>query len=273
MLFVPQLHVGPLYSTPELALVIGNVFAYLVSPKQKVVLRLTRKKKMSCDIMDFVFKPSQRLTFEPGQYMEVTLAHPKPDSRGNRRFFTLASSPTEDTLHLGVRFDAKGSSFKRALARIDSRSKIMAGQIAGDFTLPRNPRQKLVFIAGGVGITPFRSMLKYLIDRDEPRDIVLLYATTTADEIAYKDILDQAQTNLGIHTLYTLTDTKALPRNWPGLIGRIDEEMIEEAIPDYDERTYYISGPLSMVKATERMLKHMHIKNNQIKTDFFPGLV
>jgi ferredoxin-NADP reductase/Na+-translocating ferredoxin:NAD+ oxidoreductase RnfD subunit len=273
ILFVPQIHVGPIYSTPELALVIGNVYSYIVSPRQKVVLRLKRKSRISSDIVDFVFKPSQRPAFEPGQYMEFTLAHPKPDSRGNRRYFTLASSPTEDSLHLGVRFYANSSSFKRTLYRIDGRTKIIAGQIAGDFTLPRDPRQKLVFIAGGIGITPFRSMLKYLLDKNQRRDIALFYANKTADEIAYKDILSEAQTKLGIKVFYTLTNTQVIPRNWRGLVGRIDERMIQQAVPDYQERTFYLSGPLDMVRAYEHILKNMGVKRDQIKTDFFPGLV
>ncbi len=273
ILFIPQIHVGPIYSTPELALVIGNVYSYIVSPKQKVALKLKRKSKMASDIVDFVFRPAQRLVFEPGQYMEFTLAHVKPDSRGNRRFFTLASSPTEENLHLGVRFYANSSSFKKALYRIDGRAKIMAGQIAGDFTLPKDPRQKLVFIAGGIGITPFRSMLKYLLDMNQRRDIVLIYANRTADEIAYKDILGEAQTKLGIKAFYTLTNTKALPRNWRGLVGRIDEQMIQAVVPDYEERTFYLSGSLDMVRAYEHILKNMHVKNEWIKKDFFPGIV
>jgi ferredoxin-NADP reductase len=273
ILFVPQIHLGPIYSTPELALVIGNIYSYIVSPKQRVALKLRRKSKMSSDIVDFVFKPSQRLVFEPGQYMEFTLAHPKPDSRGNRRFFTLASSPTEEYLHLGVRFYANSSSFKKALYRIDGRSKIVAGQIAGDFTLLHDPRQKLVFIAGGIGITPFRSMLKYLLDTNQRRDIVLIYANRTADEIAYKDVLGEAQTKLGVKAFYTLTDTQALPRNWPGLVGRIDEYMIQATVPDYKERTFYLSGSLNMVRAYEHILKNMRVKSDHIKKDFFPGLM
>src|SRR5713226_5392040 len=273
ILFIPQIHVGPIYSTPELALVIGNVYSYIVSPKQKVALKLKRKSKMASDIVDFVFRPAQRLVFEPGQYMEFTLAHAKPDSRGNRRFFTLASSPTEENLHLGVRFYANSSSFKNALYRIDSRSKIIAGQIAGDFTLPQDPKQKLVFIAGGIGITPFRSMLKYLLDRKEQRDIVLFYANRTADEIAYKDILGEGQTQLGIKAFYTLTNTNVIPRNWRGLVRRIDEHMILGAVPDYMERTFYVSGPPDMVRAYDHILKNMGVKSNQIKKDFFPGLV
>ena len=272
VLFIPQLHLGPIYSTPELALVIGNLYSYIVSPKQRVALKLKRKSKIASNIVDFIFKPSQRLVFKPGQYMEFTLAHPKPDSRGNRRYFTLASSPTEGNLHLGVRFYADGSSFKQSLSRLDSRTTMMAGQIAGDFTLPDDSEQKLVFIAGGVGITPFRSMLKYLLDTQQPRDIVLLYANKTVDEIAYKDILSEAQTRLGIKVFYTLTDTEAIPRNWRGFTGRIHEGMILKAIPDYQERRYYLSGPPDMVRAYEHILKNMGVTNAQIKKDFFPGL-
>jgi ferredoxin-NADP reductase/Na+-translocating ferredoxin:NAD+ oxidoreductase RnfD subunit len=273
VLFVPQMHVGPIYSTPELALVIGNLYSYLVSPKHKVMLKLRRRSKVAANIVDFVFKPSHRLTFEPGQYMEFTLGHPQPDSRGNRRYFTLASSPTEENLRLGVRFYPEGSSFKRALYRLDNRTPIFAGQVAGDFTLPKDADQKLVFIAGGIGITPFRSMLKYLIDTQEPRDIVLFYANKTVDEIAYMDVLTQAQMLPDIRVFYTLTDTEALPRNWHGLAGRINARMIGKLVPDYQDRTFYLSGPPDMVRATERMLKNMQVNPQHMKKDFFPGLV
>ena len=272
ILFVPQIHIGPVYSTPELALVIGNVYAYLVSPKQKVMLKLKRRSKVASDIVDFVFQPSQRLAFEPGQYVEFTLDLEKPDSRGNRRFFTLASAPTEEDLRLGVRFYNNGSSFKRTLLRINNSTKMLAGQVAGDFTLPKDPRQKLVFIAGGIGITPFRSMLKYLLDTNQPRDIVLFYINRTADEIAYRDVFGDAQTWLGVKVFYTLTGTKSVPRNWPGLVGRIDELTLQQAVPDYQERTYYISGPPEMVRAYEHMLKHMRVPAGQINKDFFQGL-
>ncbi len=273
ILIIPQLHIGSIYSTPELALVVGNVFSYLVSPKLKVMLKLVKKNKLAPGIVDFVFKPSQKLAFVPGQYMEFTLGHPRPDSRGNRRYFTLASSPTENVIHIGVRFYEQGSSFKRAMSKMDSRMNILAAQIAGDFTLPPDPQQKLVFIAGGIGITPFRSMLKYILDMQQRRDIVLFYINKTANEIVYKDVLSAAQTKIGVKTFYTLTDTASAPRNWTGLVGRISEQTILNTLPDYTERTYYISGPPDMVRACEHVLKNVGVKHDQIKKDFFPGLV
>src|SRR5260370_1410080 len=121
--------------------------------------------------------------------MEFTLAHPHSDSRGNRRYFTLASSPTENLVHLGIRFYDQGSSFKQAMFQMNGKTQFVAAQIAGDFTLPTDPSQKLVFIAGGIGITPFRSMLKYLLDTHQRRDIVMFYANRRVDEIVYKDVL------------------------------------------------------------------------------------
>ncbi len=272
-LFVPQVHLGSIYSTPEIALVIGNLFSYLVSPKKKFMLALQRKTKLSPDTVDFAFAAPNSIAFAPGQYMEWTLDHTRADSRGNRRFFTLASSPTENTLHLGVKFYEQGSTYKRALWRLNRRTTLLAGQIAGDFTLPDDPNTKLVFIAGGIGITPFRSMLKYLVDTKQRRDVVLFYANKTVGDIVYQDVLTEANRKLGVQTIYTLTDTSSVPRNWSGHVGRIDPNMIARAVPDYRERIFYLSGPPEMVRSYERMLKRMHVSGRQIKKDFFAGLV
>jgi ferredoxin-NADP reductase len=205
--------------------------------------------------------------------MEWTLGHPHADSRGNRRYFTLASSPTEKTLHLGVKFSERGSTFKKAMLALNKQSTILAGQIAGDFTLPADPRQKLVFIAGGIGITPFRSMLKYLLDTRQRRDISVIYANRTADDIVYSDVLDDAYLKFGIPTAYTLTDISAIPPDWSGDVGRIDAQMIARIVPDYHERTFFLSGPPEMVRSTEYALKRLHVSGSRIKKDFFPGLV
>ncbi|HET9111026.1 MAG TPA: oxidoreductase [Ktedonobacterales bacterium] len=271
-LIVPQIHLGALYSTPELALSVGNVYSYIVSPKRKLALRLRKRTRLAPDILEFVFRPAQRLAFEPGQYMEFTLGHQKPDGRGNRRYFTLASSPTEDQMRLGVRFYPQGSSFKRALARMDGRTDLLAGQIAGDFTLPRDPNRKLAFIAGGIGVTPFRSMLKYLIDTRQGRDIVMLYANRAPQDIVYQDVLSEAEKRLGARVVHTLTDPAMVPNSWQGAQGRVDAQMIAATIPDYRNRTFYLSGPPEMVRATAEALGTLGVRRSQIKRDYFPGL-
>lgn len=270
LLFAPQIHFGSIYSTPELALIIGNIFSYLVSPKTKLILKLKEKIQIAPDIYDFVFSVNKKLNFTPGQYMEWTLGHNHSDSRGNRRYFTLASSPTEDNLRIGVKFYDNSSSFKKSMLNMDNEREIVASQIAGDFTLQKDKNQKLVFIAGGIGITPFRSIIKYLIDKNESRDIVLFYTNKNETEIVYEDLFNQAK-DLGIKTVYVLTDKENIPNGWMGKVGRINEEMIEEEVSDFKERIFYLSGPHFMVTGFEEVLKNMGVNKNQIKTDFFPG--
>lgn len=116
-------------------------------------------------------------------------------------------------------------------------------------------------------------MLKYLLDMRQRRDIVLLYVNKTVDEIVYTDILSAAQAKLGIKIFYSLTDKTALPPNWAGFVGRINGQMLMKIVPHYNECTFYLSGSPDMVKTYERVLKHMDVKQSQIKKDFFPGLV
>lgn len=273
LLAVPQVHILGFFFTPELALCIGNIFAYMVSPKGRLVLTVSDKLQVAKNIMDIIFIPPKKFVYLPGQYMEWTLPHAHPDSRGNRRYFTLASSPTEETIRLGVKFYQHGSSYKRALAALDQQTPVIGAQLAGEFTLPKNPTQKIAFLAGGIGITPFRSMIKYLLDTNESRDIVLFYVNKVFEEIAYQEIFTAAQHKFSMKTVYTLTTQDAVPVGWTGAVGRIDVAMIRREMPDFAERLFYLSGPQTMVSANEQVLKNLGIKDSHIKKDFFPGLV
>ncbi|MFI5265167.1 MAG: FAD-dependent oxidoreductase [Candidatus Levyibacteriota bacterium] len=273
VLFAPQFHIGTFYLAPEMALVIGNIFSYIVSPKDKVVSTVKQKLQIAPDMLDFLIAPTKKLAFTPGQYMEWTLPHKNTDSRGNRRYFTIASSPTEDTLRLGVKFYPNGSSYKKAMAVLGTNTPIVGAQLSGDFVLPKDVNQKLVFIAGGIGITPFRSILKYLIDIKQKRPIIQFYANKNASEIAYADVFNAAQQELGIKTVYTLTDTSSIPSDWKGKTGRIDATMITEEVPDFKERIFYLSGPHAMVEAYKETLRNMGVPSKHIKVDFFPGFM
>lgn len=271
-LFAAQnFHIGSFYFTPELALLAGNIFVYAVSPKQKYLLKLKQKVRTGIDTMDFVFELDKLQKFRPGQYLEWTLAHQKPDNRGNRRYFTIASSPTEPEFRLGVKFYPQASSFKRALIKLKPGDEIMAAQLAGDFTLPHDKSRKLAFIAGGIGITPFRSMIKYLLDQNQQREVVLFYSSKAANEINYQEVFSEAESRLGIKTVYTLTDETKIPDGWGGHRGKLTTQTIADEMPDYKQRTFYLSGPRGMVTAFEQSLKDLGIPRRQIKIDYFPG--
>lgn len=273
LFYTPYFRISGISFTPEMALIAGNIFSYLVSPKEKLLLYLRERIRISSDTFDFIFTPSKKFSYVPGQYMEWTLPHENPDTRGNRRFFTLASSPTENNIRLGIKFYEKGSSYKKALLGMDGDLPMMAGQRAGDFTLPRNKNEKLAFIAGGIGITPFRSMLKYLCDKKERRDIVLFYSNKNEGEIAYRDILLEAEKTIGAKIVYALTDVNSIQPGWKGEKGRIGPDMIATYLPDYLDRLFYLSGPHAMVTAFEKVLLGMGIPEKKIVKDFFPGFV
>ena len=271
-LFTPLFHIGSLYTTPELAMVIGNVFSYLVSPKAKLVLKLKAKIQIAPDIYEFIFSPSRKLSYAPGQYMEWTLGHEDPDSRGNRRYFTLASSPTESDLRLGVKFYQNSSSYKKAMLSMGNEHEIVAAQLAGDFVLPKDPKQKCVFIAGGIGVTPYRSMVQYLLDTRQKRPITHFYAIRKPDEIVYRDVFDRAEKELGIKTIYTLTDQQTIPSGWGGRVGRVSPQWIKKLVPGYQQALYYLSGPIGMIASFQDMLHQLGIDDAQIRIDYFAGL-
>lgn len=260
-LFAPQIHLGSFYTTPEIALVIGNIYSYFVSPKLKLILKLKSKLRLTDDIYDFVFDLPKPITFKPGQYMEFTLDHSSPDDRGNRRYLSLASSPTEGELRIGVKFANPPSSFKRALMNLSTDQKIVAGQLIGDFTIPSDPNKKLAFIAGGIGITPYRSILKYLVDRKEKRDIVVIYSAKSSQSFVYQSILAEAEKVLGIKTIF----------NDAGSDGYIDATRLAAEIPDYRDRTFYISGSRSVVDSFKNILKRLGVHSRRVVTDYFPG--
>ncbi len=271
VLFAPAVHIGALYFTPELALLVGNIFAYVVSPKVRVMLTLIKKEQIALGVYHFIFKSDQRLAFAAGQYLEWTLPHEKPDARGNRRYFTIASSPTESEIHLGVKVYEPASTFKKGLLALTEGMQITASQVAGEFVLPHDTKEKLVFIAGGIGITPFRSITHYMLDTRDTRSVILLYSNKVAREVAYKDIFDRAEDMLDFKAVYALTNE---PTPIPGTHhGIIDIELIKKEVPDFLERTFYISGPHGMVVAFEKTLNDLGIPPSHIKVDFFPGFV
>lgn len=248
--------------TLELSLLAGNVFAFFTKPQGRLALRLNQKISEAANTMTLLFEKPANFSFAPGQYLEWVLHHPHTDSRGIKRYFTIASSPTEKDLQISTRLaPERSSSFKLALKAMQSGDEISASELDGDFVLPQDPKIPLVFIAGGIGITPFRSMIKYLLDKNEKRDMVLLYSNKSEAQVAFKELFEKAK-RVGLKTVYVITEQD----------GYIDPGLIKKEIPDWAARTFYVSGPEPMVEAFEKMLMdEMGIKGGMIKRDYFPG--
>jgi ferredoxin-NADP reductase/multidrug transporter EmrE-like cation transporter len=270
-LYQPQLTIMGQNLTPEQALMAGNLFSWLVSPSFKVRLPLKERKVIGRGIISFTFPRPPKMQHRLGQYMEWSLPLQKKDSRGNRRYFSLASSPTEDDILIAARFAPRPSQFKEALSALPPGGEIIAGELGGDFVLPRDPARPLAFIAGGIGITPFRSMIKYLYDTGERRDIVLLYSNYTEDEIVFQDVFDPAGRSVGLKTVYTLTDKDKVRSDWCGKSGFIDAEMIRTEVPDFASRIFFVSGSPGLVNTMKRVLRTVGVKRASIHTDYFPG--
>jgi ferredoxin-NADP reductase len=268
-LATPNVHIGDFYFTPEIAFLVGNVFAFAVAPQGRFKLTLLRVEELAAGCYNFVFATDRKPQFRAGQYLDWTLDVAKPDDRGNRRPFTIASAPNGNEVHLGVKFYKKPSAFKRSLLNMQRGDVIYGSQVAGDFTLPKDKTEKLAFIAGGIGVTPFSSMMQDMINTQDNRSVVMLYGNNTVKEIAYADVFDEAERQLGIRTVYAVADSTETYSNMHR--GFIDKALIQREVPDFKDRTFYISGPRSMVLRFKDELRALGVSRSRIRVDFFPG--
>lgn len=250
LLFASQLHTDLISTTPQTVLLVGNVLVALAAPTYATMLRLVELRQLSPDIIEAIFTKPRNLSYEPGQYMEFTLPHRNVDDRGNRRTFSIASAPNEPNVRIAFRCYPKGSSFKRAFTGLQPGAHIRAAHPDGEFTLPPGDAP-LLFVAGGIGITPFSSIIAAL---DKPRDIVLLYFGRTPEDFVFREEFERARA-LGVQTHY-LTDP-------------LDAAGLGQLVPDVAHRVAYISGPPGMVRGYKQTLHVLGVP--YIKTDRFSG--
>ena len=266
-LFVWAPTFGPITIYPEVALLAGNIYAYITSDKRRYRLTLSRIERISDRVYSYIFISSHKIAFQAGQYMEWTLDHVPADGRGNRRSFTIASSPTEDTIQVGLKYYDPSSTFKSVFASMKPGDTIVAGQVTGSFTLNGMEGKKLAFIAGGVGITPFRSMIKQIIDEDGQQDIVVLYSVADLQEQAYRDVFYEAQSH-GVRLITIASNITVAPEV---ISGPITTALIQAQIPDFKDRTFFVSGPNSMVQGVRQSLSQGGVSRTRIHTDYFSG--
>jgi len=203
-------------------------------------------------------------SYAPGQFFFITI---KIDGKEAVHHFSFSSSPTEKGR---IEFTKRITphEFSQALAAMKPGAPAHVRGPLGAFTLPPQKR-KLAFLSGGIGITPLRSMLRYIADGQDRWDIVLLYGNGTADEIVFRDELDAiARSDSGLRIVHVLSSP---PPGWTGKTGFIDSKVVAEAAPDYAERLHYISGPPKMVTSLEDQLTALSVPRTQLRRDSFTG--
>ena len=216
------------------------------------------------DVKSIRFDRPEDFDCNPGQYMIITI---KNETMELRKPFTISSSPTErDFLELTKRLT--DHQFSKALESLKIGDKVLVEAPFGEFTF-EGEYDKIALLAGGIGITPLRSIIRYATDNQLKTDIILLYSSRFDDDIIFKNELEEMQrVNNNLKVVHTLTQSS---ENWKGLIGRIDKEMVQKIIPDYVDRVFYICGPSKMVEAMVEILKNLKIPEKQIKHEYFPG--
>ena len=255
--------------SPELALLLGNMLAYPFTLRRKLRLPLLEKHAVADNTYEFVFAKPADFTFKAGQYLEWMLPHNGADNRGIRRYFTIASAPSNDTIRLCVRFAPAMSSFKRALRNLKLGETIIASQLAGDFTLPKDATGKIACVAGGIGITPFMSHLEEMEHAGVTYDTTLFYCSNITTEIAYKDRFDELAKRLPLTVVHVLAKEQLDGYE----TGFLTTDIIRRRAPDFLARDWYLSGPPSMVNSYKKLLRGLGVPGNRIVCDFFSGLV
>jgi ferredoxin-NADP reductase len=269
VLFGMPLHFGPVYGSYELALVVGNLLAFLVGQRRGIRLTFVGRKRLTPTTWELSFRPQRPVAYAAGQYMELSLPHAKADLRGQRRVFSIASAvspgaPDEpDLVRFGLKTATPSSSFKTALLGLEPGDTLRGTGVGGDFVLPGDAARPLLLVAGGIGITPFASQLPAAAERD----VVLVYSVSSPDEIAYRDVLARAGVRI---LLVSPTDPGALPADWTYAgPGPLSEEHLELHVPDAARRHAYVSGSPRLVHEVRRTLRRSGVR--RITTDAFSG--
>jgi ferredoxin-NADP reductase len=266
ILYFISFNIPPFHNSPELALIVANLLAFLVGQRRGIRLEFAGRRQLSPSSWEFDFRPLRPVRFAPGQFMELSLPHGKTDSRGWRRVFSIASAPG-DLLRFGIRLPETSSSFKRALLDLEPGAKVSATSVGGDFLLPADPARPLLLVAGGIGITPFIGHLEQAAAEGGGRDIAVVYAISSLDDLAYAGQLEKAGCRVAIASA---EKPPGLPAGWTWIgPDRLSGETLLTVVPDAARRDVFLSGPPAMVAALKKALRKAGARH--IHTDVFVG--
>jgi ferredoxin-NADP reductase len=233
--------------------------------------KLTRREEVAEGTMAFHFEKPSGFNFKAGQFADVTLTDPpETDAEGNTRTFSIASPPFENELIFTTRM--RDTAFKRSLKKVPLATAVKIGAAAGSFTLHKNPAKPAVVLAGGIGITPFLSILRQA-DRDRlPQKLYLFYSNRRPEDAAFLDTLRTLETtNPNFRLNCTMTEMSKSKKEWTGETALIDKEMLSRHLATLQGPIYYIAGPPPMVAGVRKMLVSAGVDEDDIRAEDFAG--
>ena len=227
---------------------------------------LLRKELIADRTMAFYFAKPEGFTFIPGQTIDITLIDsPETDIEGSSRTFSIASAPHEKELMIAVRM--RDTAFKRVLGALQEGAEVLLDGPFGSFTLHENTNRRAVFIAGGIGVTPFRSIITHATAVNLPHEIVLFHVNRRPEDAAF---LSELRT--GNHMYVPLmTQMKDSVHVWEGEEGYLNPLHIKKYVPENANAIFYLAGPQPMIYAVRTMLRDAGISNDDIRYEEFAG--
>jgi ferredoxin-NADP reductase len=206
--------------------------------------------------------------YRPGAYFWVELPdRGHADEKGLRRHISLATSPTERGV-VGLATRLRDSAFKQTLAELEIGDEVQVEEPKGSFLLPEETDVEYVFVAGGIGITVFRSMLRYIADSGEPYRVTLVYSNRDRSSTPFLDELAELEQRIpGLRVVLTMTDDEA----WEGERRRVDPAMLADVLGGLDGRTFLVAGPPAMAEGVADSLREAGVPEERVRADRFSG--
>jgi len=233
--------------------------------------RLLNRVEVAEGTIAFHFEKPTGFDFKPGQSADLTLPNPpETDAEGNVRTFSIASAPFEDQLMFATRM--RDTAFKRSLKKMPLGTVVKMDSAMGSFTLHKNSAKPAVFLAGGIGVTPFSSIVRQADHDRAPHKLYLFYSNRRPEDAPFVEVLQNLEkTNPQFRFIATMTEMRRSKKTWNGETGRIDQEMLSKYLNELRGPIYYVAGPPALVGGMRKMLVASGVDEDDIRSDEFSG--
>jgi ferredoxin-NADP reductase len=238
---------------------------------EKQIIKLVKKEIVAEGTMMFTFERPKNFIYKAGQSVDLTLINPpETDAEGNIRSFSLVSAPFENRLSFATRM--RDTAFKRVIRDMPLNAELELAGPFGSFTLHKDSSKPAIFLVGGIGITPFYSMIKTASIGKLPHKIFLFYSNRRPEDTAFlNQLTDMQKDNSNYKLIATMSEMEKSKMNWTGETGFINKEMINKYFRYTSEPIYYSAGPPEMVAAMRKILIDMGADEDNIRTEEFSG--